>query len=215
MTKRSPANPAPARRSGTRLAVFCSGFGSNFQAIIDAVKKKKLNAHIALMVCDKPGAYAVTRAHKAGIPVVLIQPGHFTSCGDYERILVSILKSQNVDWIVLAGFMRIFSPVFVHAFKKRIVNIHPSYLPAFKGAHAIRDAFQAGVKETGVTVHLVTEKVDAGPILYQQKIDILKNETLKSLEAKIHKIEHRVYPKAIQETICHSERSRGIKSSSC
>ena len=181
------------------LAIFCSGFGSNFQAIIDAVRKKKLKAHLALMVCDNPKAAALKRARQAGIPVILISPKLFSSRIDYEKTIVRILKNQKIDLIVLAGFMRILTPYFIRAYKNKIVNIHPSYLPAFKGAHAIRDAFEAKVKETGVTVHGVTVEVDAGPILLQQKVKILKNDTLASLEKRIHSVEHRLYPLAIKK----------------
>ena len=191
MRKRSPVN----------LAVFCSGFGSNFEAILDAVRKKKLNVRIALMVCDHPKAGALLRARRHNIPVVLIDPCLFKSRGDYERVLAGILKSQDVGVVALAGFMRILSPVFIRAFRGRILNVHPSLLPRFKGAHAIRDAFQARAGQTGVTVHVVTEKIDAGPVLLQQKVNISKTDTLRSLEAKIHKIEHRIYPLAIERFI--------------
>ncbi len=180
------------------LAVFCSGFGSNFQALIDAVRAKRLRASIALMVCDDPKAYALKRARKHHIPVVLINPRLFKTREAYERTLVSILKGQNVDLVVLAGFMRILSTHFVRAYRNRIVNIHPSYLPAFKGSHAIRDALAAGALETGVSVHVVTAAVDSGPILLQEKVKIRKNDTPKSLEARIHRVEHRLYPLAIK-----------------
>lgn len=179
------------------LAIFCSGNGSNFQAILDAIRRKKLKARVALMVCDKPGAYALERARKADVPVVLVSPKLFSSREDYEKFLVRILKNQKVDVIVLAGFMRIFTPYFINAYRGRILNIHPSYLPAFKGAHAIHDAFEAKVPETGVTVHLVTVKIDAGPILAQKKVKIERNDTLESLEKRIHAVEHNLYPMAI------------------
>ncbi len=182
-----------------KIAVFCSGNGSNFQALIEAVRRKKLAASIALMVCDNPKAFALERAKKAGIPVVLIPPKLFEKREDYEKVVVQILKNQNVDAVVLAGFMRIFTGYFIGSFKNRIVNIHPSYLPAFKGAHAIQDAFRAKVQETGVTVHLVVEAVDAGPILAQEKVKILKKDSLEKLEKRIHAVEHKLYPKALQK----------------
>lgn len=188
MTVRSQANS---------IAVFCSGFGSNFQAILDAIKKKKLNARVAVMVCDNPKAYALKRANKNNNPIFLFNPKTFSSREDYERIIVSILKAEKVDLVVLAGFMRILTPYFIRAYKNRILNIHPSLLPDFKGAHAIRDAYKAGVKETGATVHLVTNKLDSGPVLLQGKVKISKDDTLKSLEAKIHRMEHQIYPLAI------------------
>ena len=182
-----------------RLAVFCSGFGSNFQAIINAVRGRKLNASIALMVCDNPKAFALQRAKKHGIPVVLLSPKHFKTRQAYEKLIMSILKHEKIDLVVLAGFMQILTPAFVRAYRKRILNIHPALLPKFKGAHAIRDAFDAGVPETGVTVHYVTEKVDAGPNILQQKVKVSKKDTLKSLEKKIHRVEHQLYPKAIRK----------------
>lgn len=180
-----------------RLAVFCSGFGSNFQAILDAVKKKKLKAEITLLVCDKTGAYALRRAKKNNIPVCLISPKLFESREAYERVIIQVLKSQKIDLIILAGFMRILSPYLVKAYRKRILNIHPSYLPAFKGGHAIRDAYEAKVRETGVSVHIVTEELDGGPILLQEKVKILSKDSLESLEKRIHTVEHRIYPEAI------------------
>lgn len=190
------------KKKETVLAVFCSGFGSNFQALAEAVRKKKLKrARIALMVSDRPGAYAVRRAHRFGIPVFVLNPRLFKTREAYEKVLTRVLKSQGVELVVLAGYMRILTPYFIRAYKNRVVNIHPSLLPAFKGAHAIRDAFDARVKETGVTVHFVTAEVDAGPILLQKKVKISKNGTLASLEKKIHQVEHRLYPEAIQKFI--------------
>ncbi len=183
------------------IAVFCSGFGSNFQAIIAAIEKKKLRAFVALMVCDSPKAYALERARKHGIPVFLFNPRLFKKREDYEKIVISVLKSQAVELVVLAGFMRVLTPYFVRAYRNRILNIHPALLPNFKGAHAIRDAFEARVKVTGVTVHFVTADVDAGPAILQKRVKIAKSDTLESLEKKIHRVEHEIYPKAIARVI--------------
>ena len=181
------------------LAVFCSGNGSNFEAICEAVEKRKLRAKVALMVCDRAEAFALKRAAKNGVPVFFLSPKHFKSRRDYEKMVVRVLKTQKVDLVVLAGFMRIFTPYFIGAYRGRILNIHPSYLPDFKGAHAIRDAFQAGVKVTGITVHVVTKKVDAGPILIQRRVQISREDILTSLEHKIHRMEHKIYPLAINK----------------
>jgi len=191
-----------------RLAVFCSGNGSNFQAILDAVRKRRLKAEVALMVCDKPGAYAIQRAARSQVPSVVVSPKLFKSRADYEKFLARVLKNQQVDVIALAGFMRILTPYFIRAFRNRILNVHPSLLPAFKGAHAIEDTLKAGVRETGVTVHVVTEKLDSGPILAQKKVPVLKSDTLKSLENRIHRIEHQIYPLAIQKFMTYK---KGIK----
>ena len=153
------------------------------------------------MVCDNPKAYALERAKKNDIPVVLLSPKLFPNREAYEKVIVQILKNQKIDLLVLAGFMRILTPYFINAYRGRIINIHPSYLPAFKGAHAIRDAFEAGVKQTGVTVHFVTVKVDAGPIIQQEKLKIDPKDTLEALEKKIHTLEHKLYPKAIQHVV--------------
>lgn len=151
------------------------------------------------MICDNPKAYALVRAKKHDIPVVLLSPKHFKKREDYEKVITSILKLEKIDLIVLAGFMRILTPFFINAFRGKVINIHPSYLPDFKGAHAIRDAFEARVPSTGVSVHIVTKEVDGGPILKQEKVKILKSDTLKTLETKIHKVEHRLYPVAIKQ----------------
>ncbi len=153
------------------------------------------------MVTDNPYAYVIRRAKKSKIPLLAISPKLFPSRVDFEKLIVRVLRSQKVDCVVLAGFMRILTPYFIKAYRGKILNIHPSLLPAFKGAHAIRDAYKAGVQETGVTVHVVTEKLDSGPILAQKKVKILSSDTLKSLETKIHRIEHVLYPRTIQKAL--------------
>ena len=185
----------------TRIAVFCSGYGSNFEAIAEAVRRRRLKAELALLVCDNPNAYAVRRAAKHRIPAVVVSPKLFHSREDYEKFVLSILKNQKVDLVVLAGFMRILTPRFIRAYRHKILNVHPSLLPAFKGAHAIRDAFKAGVKVTGVTVHVVTDQLDSGPILAQKAVRRSKSDTLKSLEKKIHRTEFKLYSKTIQKFI--------------
>ena len=153
------------------------------------------------MVCDNPVAYAVQRAKKNNIPVVLVSPRLFATRLAYEKVIVRILKNQEINLVVLAGFMRILTPYFIKSYRDKIINIHPAYLPQFKGAHAIRDAFGAKVKETGVSVHWVTEKVDSGKIILQEKVKISPKDTLESLEKKIHAVEHKLYPKAIQRVV--------------
>jgi phosphoribosylglycinamide formyltransferase-1 len=208
LTKRSPAKISRLPGGQPRLAFFCSGYGSNFQAILDTIRAGGLKAAAALMVCDNPKAYALRRARKYDVPVVLLRPRLFKTREDYERVIARILKNEKVDLVILAGFMRILSPFFVRAFRNRILNIHPSLLPAFKGAHAIQDALAAGVPETGVTVHYVTDDLDAGPIILQEKVRILKTDTVKTLETRIHQVEHRLYPLAINKCLA-SSRGRG------
>lgn len=180
-----------------RFAVFASGFGSNLQVIIDAVKRKKIRAELALVVSDKKDAFALTRARKAKIKTFVLDPKSFSDRESFDREVVRNLREEKIDFVVLAGFMRILSAYFVREYPHKIINIHPALLPAFVGGHAIRDAFEHGVKMTGVTVHFVDEKVDHGAIIAQGTVEILPKDTLKTLEKKIHRLEHTLYPKAI------------------
>jgi len=180
------------------IAVFCSGFGSNLQAIIDAVKKGKIGAKLRLVVSDNPACFALKRAKKAGIQTLVLEAKNFPTREAYDKEIIKELKKEKIDLIVLAGFMRLLSTHFVRAYKNRIINIHPALLPSFKGTHGIEDAFEYGVKVTGASVHFVDEKLDHGPIILQKAIEISEKDTLKSLEKKMHKAEHEIYPKAIQ-----------------
>jgi phosphoribosylglycinamide formyltransferase-1 len=180
------------------IAVFASGRGTNFEAIIKSVKKGLIKADLSLLVCDNPAAPAIKKAQKAGIKVALVTRDEFSSKRSFEDKIIEYLKEHKIELIVLAGFMRLLSPEFVRCYKNRILNIHPSLLPSFKGEEGIKDAFNYGVKVTGVTVHFVDEEMDHGPIVLQAPVEIEKNDTLVSLEAKIHKVEHRLYPAAIK-----------------
>jgi phosphoribosylglycinamide formyltransferase-1 len=179
------------------FAVFASGRGTNLQAIIRAVKKGKISASLALVVSDNKEAYALKRAKRAKIKTVVVEAKNFNSREGYDAELVKILEQENIDFIVLAGFMRIITSVLINKFRNKILNIHPALLPSFKGTHAIVDAFNYGVKFTGVTVHFVDEKMDHGPIILQGLVKIKEDETAETLEAQIHKIEHKIYPEAI------------------
>ena len=180
------------------IAIFASGRGSNFSAIALAVKRGSIKAKLALLVCDNVKAKVLRKAKRAGVKAVLVKRGNFSSKSDFEKKIIGYLKENRIDLIVLAGFMRVLSPEFVNKFKGRIINIHPSLLPVFKGSEGIKDAFSYGVKVTGVTVHFVDELMDHGPIILQSSIKIEENDTLVSLEKKIHKIEHVLYPQAIK-----------------
>ncbi len=180
------------------IAVFASGRGTNFGAIIRATKLGKIKANLSLLVCDTPKAGAIGRAKRAGIKIALIKREDFTNKEDFENKIIAHLEENKIDLIVLAGFMRMLSPQFVGRYAGRTLNIHPALLPSFKGTEAIKDAFDYGVKVTGVTVHFVDEKMDHGPIILQKAVQIEKNDTLESLEKKIHKIEHHLYPEAIR-----------------
>lgn len=180
------------------IAVFASGKGSNFQAIVKAVKKGTIKATLSLLVCDNPCAPVLEKAAAAKIKSFLVQRKEFPATKTFEAAIIRHLKREKIDLVVLAGFMRILSPAFVRAYKGRIINIHPALLPSFKGTQAIKDAFNYGTKITGVTVHFVDEKVDHGPIILQEAVKITKKDTLESLEEKIHRLEHHLYPEAIR-----------------
>jgi phosphoribosylglycinamide formyltransferase-1 len=180
-----------------KFAVFASGRGSNLGAIITAIGNKQISAELALVFSDRRDALALKRAHDHNIPAVLLEREAFPDKRSFEEAIIVQLKKYQIDFIVLAGYMRILSPQFIESYRNKILNIHPSYLPAFKGAHAIQDAFDARVADTGVTVHLVDEEIDHGTILVQEKVQLLPQDTLDSLEERIHQVEHRIYPKAI------------------
>lgn len=180
------------------IAVFASGKGTNFSAIVRAIKKGKIKADLSLLVCDNPKAGVIGRAKRAGIKVAKVLREDFSSKEDFEVKILQHLEENKIDLIVLAGFMRLISAGFVKKYEGRILNIHPALLPSFKGTKAIEDAFNYGVKFTGVTVHFVDEKTDHGPIVLQQAVKIEEDDTLESLEAKIHKLEHRIYPEALR-----------------
>jgi len=190
-----------AARSATRrsiiLGVLCSGRGTNLQAIIDAVAAG-LPARVGVVVSDRSDAYALTRAAKAGVPACWIDPKSFSTREAFEQAMIQTLRARGVKVVCLAGFMRILSPTFVRAFPNRILNIHPALLPAFPGAHSIRDALEWGAKLTGVTIHLVDEQVDHGPILLQDAVPVLTRDTEATLLARVHQAEHRLYSEAIR-----------------
>lgn len=179
------------------FAVFASGNGGNFQAIINAVKARKVKAKCVLVFSNKSDAYVLERARKAKVATLTLNPHDFKTREEFDREVIGQLKLVNVDFIVLAGYMRLLSSHFINQYENRIINIHPSLLPAFKGAHALKDAFDAGVKVTGVSVHFVVNEVDAGPIIAQEPVAISPKDTLETLEAKIHKVEHKLYPQAV------------------
>ncbi|MDD2688843.1 MAG: phosphoribosylglycinamide formyltransferase [Candidatus Omnitrophica bacterium] len=180
------------------IAVFASGRGTNFAAIIRAVKKGKIKAELRLLVCDNPAAKAISKAKRAGVRIALVKRQDYPGKKEFEAAILRYLEEEKIDLIVLAGFMRMLSPELVAEFRNKIINIHPALLPSFKGSSAIKDAFDYGVKVTGVTVHFVDENMDSGPIILQQAVGIKESDTLESLEKKIHKVEHKLYPQAIR-----------------
>lgn len=182
----------------TKFAVFASGSGTNFQAINDAVQEEKLPGEAVLVVTDKPGALIVERAEKAGIEVLAIKPAGFPSKAVYEQLILEKLRELDVEWIVLAGYMRLIGDVLLAAFPNRIINIHPSLLPAFPGKDAIGQAMDHGVKVTGVTVHYVDAGMDTGTIIAQQAVEVVEGNRAQT-EERIHAVEHALYPKALQQ----------------
>jgi phosphoribosylglycinamide formyltransferase 1 len=184
-----------------RIAVFASGSGSNFQAIADAIEAGTLEADIQLLVCDKPGAKVVDRARKLNIPVFTFMPKTFGAKADFEKEIVNELNAYNVEFIVLAGYMRLIGEVLLQSYEGRIVNIHPSYLPAFPGKDAVGQALEANVGETGVTVHYVDSGMDTGPIIEQVKIPVLPGDTRETLQERIQKAEHQLYPAIINKLL--------------
>lgn len=181
-----------------KIAVFASGRGSNFSAIVHAIGKGKIKVRIALLVCDNPQAPVIEKAAKAGVASFIACRNDFLSKESFEGAIIDRLRGEKIDLIVLAGYMRILGPKIIGAYRDRIINIHPALLPAFKGAHAINDAYTYGAKVTGVTVHFVDEKTDHGPIILQQAVAIGEKEGLDALETRIHKVEHVLYPEAIR-----------------
>lgn len=180
------------------IAVFCSGNGSNFQAIAESVKCVEIKAKIALMVCDNPKAFALERAKKLGIKSLLIERKNFKTKNEFETEVIKNLEKENIELICLAGYMRLVSPGLVQKYHHRILNVHPALLPSFKGTEGIKDALECGVKVTGVTVHFVDEEMDHGPIILQQDLEIKDNDTEESLALRIHEIEHQLYPRAVK-----------------
>lgn len=180
-----------------RIAVFASGQGSNFQTMVDASLSGLLGAEIVLLVCDKSQAPVVERARKAGIEAYVFDPKAYAKREDYETEIVVELEKRHVDLVVLAGYMRLLTPVLVDRYAGKMINIHPSLLPAFPGKNAIGQALDYGVKLTGITVHFVDGGMDSGPVIAQEAVEILPEDTLESLESKIHQAEQQLYPQVV------------------
>jgi phosphoribosylglycinamide formyltransferase-1 len=186
---------------GRRLGVLVSGRGSNLQALIDAIADGRLTASIAVVISNVAGAGGLDRARHAGIETAVLDHRGWPTRDDYDRALVDELRAHAVDVVCLAGFMRRIGPGLIAAFPERIVNIHPSLLPSFPGLHAQRQALAYGVKVSGVTVHLVTAELDAGPIIVQRAVPVLENDTDETLSARILVEEHHAYPEAVQRVL--------------
>jgi phosphoribosylglycinamide formyltransferase 1 len=184
-----------------RLGVLISGRGTNLQSLIDAVQSGRLDATIAVVISNVADAYGLERARRAGIEALCLGHRGWASREDYDRALVAELQARSVDLLCLAGFMRIVTPVMVRAFPNAILNIHPSLLPSFPGRHPQRQALTHGVKVSGVTVHLVTDDLDAGPIVVQRVVPVLDDDDEASLARRILAEEHEAYPQAVQQLL--------------
>lgn len=180
-----------------RLGVLISGRGSNLKAIIDAIERKQLDASIAIVISNRPDATGLEHARQAGIETLVVSHKGFASREDYDRVLVKELKSRQVGLVCLAGFMRLLSPVMIEAFPNRILNIHPSLLPEYRGLHPQRQALDAGATVSGATVHIVNADLDAGPIVLQREVPVLPGDTEQALADRILQVEHALYPEAI------------------
>ena len=194
-----------------KIGVLCSGRGSNLTSIIEAIERGEIRAEIAVVIADKADAYALERARVKGIPAVAVVYRDYAERADFERALLTELHTHGVTLVVLAGFMRILSPVFVHAYTGRILNIHPALLPSFPGAHAHRDVLAYGVKVSGCTVHFVDEGMDSGPIILQASVPVQEGDTEEALAARVLAQEHRIFPEAIKLYVEGRLRTDGRK----
>ena len=184
-----------------KIAIFASGNGSNFEAIATAAQKGELDVKITLLICDKPKARVIERAKNHGIKVFSFHPKDYTTKSDYEHQILKALTESNTELIILAGYMRIIGETLLSAYENKIINIHPSLLPAFPGKNAIPRAFESGATETGVTVHYVDAGIDTGQIISQHRVPISPNDTLQTLEAKIHQAEHELYIQTLRRLL--------------
>ena len=180
------------------IGVLVSGSGTNLQAIIDHIEAKRLDAKIEVVLSNKADAYGLVRAKNHGIATEVLDHKQFPSREAYDQAVVDLLRARGVDLVVLAGFMRLLSPVFVKAYSNRIMNIHPALLPAFPGLHVQKKAVDHGVRFSGCTVHFVNEECDEGPIIIQAVVPVFPDDSEESLATRILKQEHRIYPRAIQ-----------------
>ncbi|MDY3981083.1 phosphoribosylglycinamide formyltransferase [Paraeggerthella sp. LCP19S3_G8] len=180
------------------IGVLLSGSGTNLQAIIDAVRDG-LPVNVACVVSSRPDAYGIERAKAAGIPTVVLNRDVYADPLTADARIVDELRAAGAEYVVMAGYMRKVTPVMLDAFPDRVLNLHPALLPAFKGAHAIQDAYDAGVKVTGVTVHFANEDYDKGPIVAQRAVEVREGDALEDLEARIHEVEHVIYPEVLRQ----------------
>ncbi|AQS54714.1 phosphoribosylglycinamide formyltransferase [Novibacillus thermophilus] len=181
------------------IAVFASGSGTNFERLVQVSREERWLVPIVVLICDQPGAHVLKRADRLGVPSYVFSPKAFETKAAYEQAVYDVLRRHDVTWIVLAGYMRLVGPTLLDAYPNRIVNIHPSLLPAFPGKNAVGQALAHGVKVTGVTVHFVDEGMDTGSIIAQRAVDVSETEDEHSLTAKIQAVEHELYPHIVRQ----------------
>lgn len=181
-----------------KIGVLLSGSGTNLQAIIDAIAHDALPVEIVHVVSSRPDAYGIERARTAGIPTTVLNREVYADPQAADARIVEALRAAGAEYVVMAGYMRKLTPVVLDAFPDRVLNLHPALLPSFKGARAIQDAFDVGVKVTGVTVHLANEDYDKGPIVAQRAVVVREADTIDDLEARIHATEHILYPEVLR-----------------
>lgn len=180
-----------------KLAVFISGTGTNMVAIHNAIKAGELDATIELIVSSNDHAKGIQYAQNEGLDLLVFTPADYDDPEAVDARIVEALNERDIDYVAMAGYMRKVTPVMLNAFPNRVLNLHPALLPSFKGAHAIADAFNAGVKVTGVTVHFANEDYDKGPIVAQEPVRVGEGDTLETLETHIHQVEHELYPRVL------------------
>jgi len=180
------------------IGVLVSGSGTNLQSIIDNSEKGLLDADIKVVISNNPDAYALERSKKHHIPTVVIEQKNFKSREDFDRKMIEVLKSYSIELVVMAGFMRVLSSVFLEAFPMKVINIHPAILPSFQGLHGQQKAFDYGVKFSGCSVHFADDGVDTGPIIIQAVVPVYDDDTEESLSQRILKEEHKIFSQAIQ-----------------
>lgn len=208
MSERHKSNKAGSEQVGgqregnaPRLAVLVSGSGSNLQAMIDASARGEFEAQIALVLSNRPEVKALERAKRAGLKSVVINHRDYDSRASFDEAMDASLQENGIEWIALAGFMRLLGPAFVRKWRGRLINIHPSLLPAFPGARALESALEAGAKQSGVSVHFVDEGTDTGPIIAQQAVPIFPGDTLTQLQARVQEVEHQLYPQVLNAVV--------------
>ena len=193
--------PEQMRHAGVdplKIGVLISGSGTNLQALIDAIAAGQLNAEIVMVISSKPDAYGLTRASEAGIQTLSLNPSVYENERVANTLIAEELQRAGAQYVIMAGYMRKVTEEILNAYPDKVVNLHPALLPSFVGAHAIEDAFQAGVKVTGVTVHFANKEYDDGPIIAQRAVRIEEDDTLETLEARIHEVEHVLLPEVVQ-----------------